>query len=492
MQKVNIKQLRYNNELLSIYSNDKDFSDFKDTIEKFGVLEPLIVREVDELYEVVSGNRRLRASIELGFEVVPVIVKDYLEKPKPSELIVHQKQRIKTPSQIRAELNILKAEYGYSQGKRGGSEKYEEGKKQMEQLKKDIGKSTLDRIRQIESTAMELYNNDLGLVNSVFKKLDENGSVSGTLNSLKNKLKDKQNSAKLRNKGVILPSEGEHYTLYNKSSKSLKELNDESIQTVFTSPPYYKMRDYLIGSNQLGHEKTLEEFTDNLVAHFTETYRVLKPKGSLFVNLSDKIENGQFVPLTFMFAQKMKEKGWLWVDQITWIKNNPQFTNGKRSVGVHEYILHFAKSPHYYYDLDWLKGSTKIPEQMIYGLGGTNTKLKSAFDFRHPVIRTNSVNNYDLKVACERYGIHLTHSATFPVELPMMGILCTSKPGDTILDVYNGTATTGQAALVTGRKYVGYELNDTYLEMSKIRIKEFTATNVVNFSREFINYSIAS
>ena len=64
------------------------------------------------------------------------------------------------------------------------------------------------------------------------------------------------------------------------------------------------------------------------------------------------------------------------------------------------------------------------------------------------------------------------HPAIFPEYLPVLPILTTSKRGDIVLDPFSGSGTTGKAALLLGRKYIGYELNTEYAGLSERVLKE--------------------
>ncbi|MBU3713849.1 MAG: site-specific DNA-methyltransferase [Ferruginibacter sp.] len=68
---------------------------------------------------------------------------------------------------------------------------------------------------------------------------------------------------------------------------------------------------------------------------------------------------------------------------------------------------------------------------------------------------------------------HLTHSCTFPIHVPTICMLTTSKIGDVILDCHNGTGTSGESALMFGRNYIGYELNPEYIMGTEVRLKKF-------------------
>jgi DNA modification methylase len=93
-------------------------------------------------------------------------------------------------------------------------------------------------------------------------------------------------------------------------------------------------------------------------------------------------------------------------------------------------------------------------------------------DFRgHNIINSNASNTTWLKNECLKQGIPFTHSATFPEIIPEILIRTTSKVGDTVMDVFNGTATSGCVANVLGRDYVGFELNPDYIKQSIVRFE---------------------
>jgi len=109
MQNIPISRLVENQTTNVLYVVDSRFDQLLQSIEVFGVLEPLIVFEKEapeETYQVVSGNRRLRAARELVHESVPCIIIDPIEI---TEVLVfaHQEQRTKKPSEILRELCLL-------------------------------------------------------------------------------------------------------------------------------------------------------------------------------------------------------------------------------------------------------------------------------------------------------------------------------------------------------------------------------------------------
>ena len=201
--------------------------------------------------------------------------------------------------------------------------------------------------------------------------------------------------------------------------------------------------------------------------------RVLKDDGSLWVNLGEAVLDGHYNAIPHRFVMAMVADGWIFNDEIIWIKNNAFFTQGKRCVRTHEYLFHFVKSKKFNYDVSWLENVTDSDNRISFGTNATVANLISSMDFRCNILRTNGNNMEGLRKSCKEEGFNLTHSAAFPLTIPLIPILTTSKVGDTVLDIYSGTATSGQAALMTGRKYVGYEIKSEYIMGSKVRLKNY-------------------
>ena len=260
----------------------------------------------------------------------------------------------------------------------------------------------------------------------------------------------------------------------------MSELKEKSIACIFCSPPYYGMIDYGTGKEQRGMEKNIESYIDGLVNDMSDCWRVLKDEGSLWVNIGEGVIKGKYNLAPAQLALALIKRGWILNDEWIWIKHNPNFTRYNRSVRNHESIFHFVKSKDFYYD-DMLVYSLSNPDKkIIYGTKTMN--LLSAIDVRGNVVKTNGNNMQALKNRCNEEGFILTHSAGFPITIPLLGILATSRIGDTVLDVYSGTASVGEAAIRSGRSYVGYELKPEYVEGAIVRLK-MTEEDMNNMSQ---------
>jgi len=449
---------------------DTTFETFVRWVEVEGILEPLLVFEVGGgFYQVISGNRRLMAAQRLGFETVPCILQEAVELTE-SRVIGHQQHREKLPSEIIRDLRVLEERYNLRQGVRNNSPLVQEGKKLRNAMVAEFGKSTIDRLRRFEKDVRELVGDDTEAYQGYMADLDRSKSISGSCTKVKNLLKKRSNEEIA---GDIQEVSGENYTVYRGSCTSMSHLEDGSVATVVTSPPYFQMRVYENGvpaSAQLGQEPSVEEFCENLSQVFDEAFRVLKADGSLFVNISDCVQNGRMLCVPYQFVLAMVKRGWTLNDTIVWSKVNPVYQSNKRSVASHEYIYHFVKSVEFFYDRTWIKAWNFDPHTMTYGGPSGEVALRSCLQFAE-VLTTPVPNNHELRVECEKIGMSLTHSATFPKEIPLVAILSTSRPGDVVVDMFNGTGTTGEVAVAMGRNYVGYELSSVYMKFTEVRME---------------------
>jgi len=450
-----------------LYSSEpENLGRIKENIKLVGILEPLIV---DPDNVIVSGNIRRRIAIELKMATVPVIYQKKSGIDAKLLSVSHAQQRIKTYSEQLEEVKILEAIYPVGRG--GRTDLNPEIRKNQE-LRKNvkISSSKLNKLKNIEKFGKELYGEGTEKYKKLWNDIDSTKiSIHKKVNDLKKKFEAKVNLS-------IVPEtyqiDTEKIKIYNKSCADLIEINDKSIACIVCSPPYFNMRDYGTGSDQRGLEKNVDAYINNLIHDFKNCKRVLKDDGSLWVNLGDVFLNGTYNLTPYRFAIAMLNDGWLLNDDIIWAKNNANFTCYNRSVRAHENIFHFTKSKDFYYNNSWLEELNDVDNKLSIGTKASTINLKSWMDCRESLLKVNANNMDDLRKACKDEGLNLTHSAAFPIIIPLIPILLTSKVGDTILDIYNGTATSGQAAVENGRKYIGYEIKAEYIKFSEVRLRD--------------------
>jgi DNA modification methylase len=140
---------------------------------------------------------------------------------------------------------------------------------------------------------------------------------------------------------------------YQADARRLEFLQASSVDLVVTSPPYWRKRDYGL-KGQIGQEETPEQYVDAIVEAMKEWHRVLRPTGSIFLNIGDtyRKKSLQSIPSLIETAAVRRHPNWMVRNRIIWLKAGRGMPDPARDrlVGRHEYILHFAKNG-YYYDL---------------------------------------------------------------------------------------------------------------------------------------------
>lgn len=469
---VNPATLQPNSVAASLYAIPENYDTIKENIKIKGILEPLIVSG-DVL---VSGNLRLQIALELGLDEVPVLYANEADVNDKMTIVSHAQQRVKTYQEILSEYEILEKEYKLGQGCRTDKNPIKQKHKKI--LKDyEVNQSMMNTLKKIKSLSEELYGVDSVEYNSIWEKINT-GKIkpNAAKKNLQRILTDRINKNTIPQTIEI----SEHNCkVYNKSCQNMSELEDSSVACIYTSPAYYGMRDYGTGSAQRGQEKSISDYVNGLLSDFSDCWRVLKEDGSFWVNINEPIIDGSYQVISHQFVLAMLKEGWLLNDEWIWTKNNPQFTQAKRAVRSHEYVFHFVKSSDYYYDKTWLDELVDGNNQISLGTTGKVANLISGMDFYGSIIRTNGNNMSALRKKCKENGFVLTHTAGFPLSLPSISILTTSKPGDIVVDTCNGTGTTGESALILGRRYVGYEIKPEFIKASEVRLTPYIQEEII-------------
>lgn len=234
--------------------------------------------------------------------------------------------------------------------------------------------------------------------------------------------------------------------LYCHSSEQMDELPDNSIHLMVTSPPYNASKEY-------DQDLSLEEYLALLNRVWQETFRVLAPGGRACINVAN-LGRKPYIPLHSYIIEQMIEIGFLMRGEIIWNKAasaSPSTAWGSwRSAAnpvlrdVHEYILIFSKSSFSRKAKD--KQSTITRDDFLEW-------TKSVWTF--PAISARKVG----------------HPAPFPEELPHRLIQLYTYIGDVVLDPFAGSGTTCLSAKRDERHYIGYEINQSYIQLAEERLK---------------------
>lgn len=159
-------------------------------------------------------------------------------------------------------------------------------------------------------------------------------------------------SAKKTKAGVeIFHNLAAHQTIRFHADARDLPIPDSSVDLIVTSPPYWKKRDYGFGG-QIGLEETPEQFVSSIIDCMREWRRVLKPTGSVFLNIGDSYANRSLACIPGRVELDAMRDGWQIRNRIIWTKSAGMPDSAKnRLANRHEYVIHFTPSQKYYYDL---------------------------------------------------------------------------------------------------------------------------------------------
>ena len=256
------------------------------------------------------------------------------------------------------------------------------------------------------------------------------------------------------------------------SKKVLKNIHDNSVDLIFTSPPYADQRKSTYGG-VLPHE-----YVNWFLPITKQLLRVLKPTGSFVLNIKERVVNGERSTYVMELILAMRKQGWLWTEEYMWHKKNcypGKWPNRFRDSW--ERLLHFNKDKKFnmYQEEvmvpmgDWAKTrlknlSNKDKMRDLSKVGSGFGKNISNWIERSRAYPTNVLH---LATECNNKN----HSATFPEGLPEWFIKLFTKEGDIVLDPFMGSGTTNFVAKRMKRHSIGIEIIPEYYEMVKSGIQ---------------------
>lgn len=251
-------------------------------------------------------------------------------------------------------------------------------------------------------------------------------------------------------------------------------LDDESIDCVITSPPYWALRDYEKNEEQFGLEETADEYVEKLILLFDEIHRILKPTGTCWVNIGDTYSgsgkglwnSGDYRKESFKFDKKpavkddvmkksltmiperfalsmIRSKKWALRNQIIWHKPNVKPENvDDRYTNDFEKLFFFVKDRQY-----------NFKKQTETGANGKERNKRAVWS-----IHTGQYQG--------------AHTAVFPPEL-LHGPIDAGCPVDgVVFDPFMGSGTTAAVAKQLGRDFIGFELNPEYINLAEKRLAD--------------------
>lgn len=240
------------------------------------------------------------------------------------------------------------------------------------------------------------------------------------------------------------------------SAENMKELPDNSVHLMITSPPYNVSKEY-------DEDLSLQEYLQLLKTSFKETFRVLVNGGRACINVAN-LGRKPYIPLSDYISKIMIDIGFNMRGEIIWNKaasaspstawGSWQSASNPTLRDIHEYILVFSKGE---YKREKGKRENSITKEQFMEW-------------------TKSIWTMNAESA-RRIG----HPAPFPEELPFRLIQLYSFKGDVILDPFMGSGTTAVSAIKSDRKFVGYDISQEYIDLAEKRLKPFMEQTTIKF-----------
>jgi DNA modification methylase len=254
--------------------------------------------------------------------------------------------------------------------------------------------------------------------------------------------------------------------IYLGDSRSMPEVESETIDLVVTSPPYWHLKDYGV-PGQIGYGQSLHEYLKDLYYVWGECFRVLRPGGRLCLNIGDQFARAavygryKVIPLHAEFIGQGEALGFDFLGAIIWQKKTTMNTTGGANVmGSYPYPPNGLIEIDYEFIQVFKKPGPgkKVLKEVKEASKLTKAEWKEYFS-----------GHWHFGGARQ-----LGHEAMFPEELPKRLIKMFTFVGDTVLDPFLGSGTTLKAALELGRNAVGYEIHEDFrpLILEKLGIRD--------------------
>lgn len=254
-------------------------------------------------------------------------------------------------------------------------------------------------------------------------------------------------------------------SIFNEDCKGvLKRIKRESVDLIVTSPPYCMKKAYESPEDDINTFRKIHE------AIIGDIYRIMKPGGSLCWQVGYHISDACVVPLDFVvyetFTKHNKKRHFPLTlrNRIIWTFGHG-LNNSRRFSGRHETILWFTKGDIETFNLDAVRVPQKYPGKKAY-------RGKRKGEFTGNPLGKNPSDVWDIPNVKANHIEKTAHPCQFPVAIPARLIRALTIPDATVLDPFMGSGSTGVAAIMEGRSFIGIEKENEYYQIAESRIKE--------------------
>ena len=248
----------------------------------------------------------------------------------------------------------------------------------------------------------------------------------------------------------------------------MQRIEDESIDCIVTTPPYWRRRSQ--GTESITAD-TAQDFINELLQTMAQAWRVLKPQGSLWLNMGDDTTGGfvQGIPWRVVIAM-IDTQHWHLVNEVVWnkITTSPQGSQDHLRK-VHEFMFHLVKNDDFYYNDEELRRTyALIMRNQVEKNRKKSAKVKDTY--LQPEELHGMVPGDVWTIGVQRSGI--AHYCVAPDMLYRLPMVATCPRGGIVLDPYCGTGTSCRIAYELNRRSIGIDINGKYINQARASIEQ--------------------
>lgn len=269
--------------------------------------------------------------------------------------------------------------------------------------------------------------------------------------------------------------------IYNIDSRKISETLDKDvqIQTTITSPPYFDMKDYGV-EGQVGYGQKYDDYLEDLKLIFKQVFHQTKDDGTLWIIIDTFKRNHNIVPLPFDLTAKLQQVGWLLQDIIIWKKDKTvPWSNNGFTQRKFEYILLFSKTPKFKNNKDRIRvyDTRQLKKWWV--------KYPERYNPRGKVL--DEIWEYPIPVQGSWGDKYIRHFCPLPKDMVSNMIQISTDEGDLVFDPFAGTGTVLSQSAYMNRKYVGFELNPSYINQFELYLGNTLESGKRDYAKLFEN-----
>ena len=511
IKKVSVNQVVIPQEYSTLYdytSKNREIELLKESIEEIGQQQPIsVVKQRAGEYLVIDGVLRLEVAkcLNLNFIKVTEVEFEPTESFTLKDLIIHH--QIKKEKTHQEKLNEIKSILRIDQVL---TNPLRDKEKRIELISKMMGVGwkrnnvlNFEKILRWETNeedaiqlALKILIGELSILKSLeaielFQNLNtdkekESEIVKGFLEGKYDKNKGlhlietfyvKKNEPLTEIK--IYPIKSKNYEIIQGNIEEIELSTSLNIDVIFSSPPYYRTIRYGDSPDEIGWEKTPQEYVKRLANIYMKGYEKMKDTGSVFINIAETFENNKCYGIIPLLTCELISRGMIYQGTKIWNKNGnkPLSNKTKRLLPGFEYVLHFTKTTQFYFDrfkklrknsrLKVTKGcKEKNSNKVSYHIPNSYSQFR---DVLHENEVSDALNVSISKLRTIHQDDEEYHPATFSYLLPVVPLVsyCPKVPESVVFDPFMGTGSTGRTSLLLGFKFVGSELYEENIKTAK-------------------------